>query len=281
MRTYTNLLSLIFCLVFASCEDVIDVKLSEAKPRLVIEASIDWQKGTSGNQQYVKLSKSSPYFDTNGNYEVTGASVKVTNNNTGAEYVFNDENDGTYTISNFLPIVNHEYTLEIIYEGETYIGKETLMPVTDITGITQSVEGGFDSELLEVNVYYTDPEDEENFYLIKYMEEGDLFPVLKASSDEFVNGNDLYDVWEKRDDEDDNEKPFEVGDNISISLHGISKRYYNYIRILIEQYDSGGSPFSSTAAKLKGNCVNVTNPENYPYGYFRATQVEKVNYTFQ
>jgi len=281
MQTHIKRACLLLCLVFASCEDVIDVNLPEGQTRLVIEASIDWEKGTSGNQQFVKLSKSSPYFQTNGNNEVTGASVKVTNNNTGTEYVFTDENDGTYTISNFVPIVNHAYALEVVYNGETYTGNETLMPVTSINSITQSVEGGFDSELLEVNVYYTDPANEDNFYLMKYIEEGDLFPELQDMSDEFVNGNEIYNFWEKEDDEDTNEKPFEVGDKISISLYGISKRYYNYIRMLIEQYESGGSPFSSTAAQIKGNCVNNTNPENYPYGYFRLTQVERVNYTFQ
>ncbi|WP_308991755.1 DUF4249 domain-containing protein [Mariniflexile litorale] len=281
MKTYIKSILLLFCLVLASCEDVIDVDVSEGKTRLVIEASLDWEKGTTGNQQTIKLSQSSPYFQTNGNNVVTGASVKVTNNNTNAEYVFTDENDGTYTISNFIPVINHSYTLEIIFNGETYIGTETLMSVPVINNITQSTEGGFDDEYLEVNIYYNDPANEENFYLTKYQEEGDLFPLLEDRSDEFVNGNEIYDFWEKSDDEDTNEKPFEAGDKISISLYGISERYYNYIRLLIEQYSSGGDPFSSTAAQIKGNCVNKTKVDNYPYGYFRVTEVVKTSYTFQ
>lgn len=281
MRRYIKNITFLFTIIFVSCEDVIDVKVSEGQERLVIEASLDWEKGTSGNNQVIKLSKSSPYFDNNTNNIVTGASVKVTNNNTLAEYLFDDENDGTYTISNFMPVIGHSYSLEVIYNGETYTGSETLTAVPDINRITQSVEGGFDDELLEVNIYYTDPADEENYYLTKYVEEGDLFPVLEDMSDEFVNGNEIHDFWEKEDDEDTNEKPFEAGDNIAISLYGISQRYYNYIRLLIEQYDSGGDPFSSTAAQIKGNCINTTNKENYPFGYFRVTQVVKANYTFQ
>lgn len=281
MQTYLKPLCLLFCLVFAACEDVIDIDVSEGKTRLVIEASLDWEKGTVGNQQSIKLSTSSPYFQTNVNNDVTGASVKVTNNNTGAEYVFTDENDGTYTISNFVPVINHSYTLEVVYNGETYTGNETLMAVPSINNVTQSVEGGFDSELLEVNIFYNDPANEENFYLTEYIEEGDLLPLFEDMSDEFVNGNEINDFWEKEDNEDTNEEPFEIGDKISISLYGISQRYYNYMRLLIEQYDSGGDPFSSTAAQIKGNCINTTNPENYPYGYFRLTEVVKVNYTFQ
>ncbi|MBU3820633.1 DUF4249 domain-containing protein [Flavobacteriaceae bacterium XHP0103] len=281
MKTYINIIIFLFTLIFVSCEDVIDVKVSEGKERLVIEASLDWEKGTSGNEQTIKLSKSSPYFDNNTNNNVTGASVTVTDNDTSTTYIFNDENDGTYTISNFIPVIDHSYTLEVIYDGETYTGKETMMSVTDINRITQSVEGGFDDELLEVNVYYSDPADEDNFYLMRYMEEGDLFPVLEDMSDEFVNGNEIHDFWEKEDDEDINEKPFEAGDNIAISLYGISQRYYNYMRLLIEQYDSGGDPFSSNAAQIKGNCINTTNEAHYPFGYFRVTQVVKATYTFQ
>jgi len=52
-------------------------------------------------------------------------------------------------------------------------------------------------------------------------------------------------------------------------------------RLLIEQYYSGGNPFSSTAAQLRGNCINETDEDNYPYGYFRATEVVKTSYTFE
>ena len=281
MQKYINPIFLLFCFVLTSCEDVIDVNVSEGKIRLVIEASLDWEKGTTGNEQVIKLSKSSPYFQNNTNNMVVGALVKVTNNNTSTEYVFNDENDGTYTISNFTPIINNTYTLEIVYNGETYTGSETLMGVPTINTINQSVEGGFDDELLELNIYYSDPADEENYYLIKYREEGDLFPTLYDVSDEFINGNEIHDFWEKEDNEDDNEKPFEVGDKVSVGLYGISKRYYNYIRQLIEQYDNGGNPFSSTPAQIKGNCINTTNAENYPLGYFRVTEVANETYTFQ
>ncbi len=281
MQKYIKPICLLFCFVLASCEDVIDVNVSEGKTRLVIEASLDWEKGTAGNEQVIKLSKSSPYFQNNSNNAVTGALVKVTNNNTSTEYIFNDENDGTYTISNFIPVINDTYTLEIVYNGETYTGSETLMGVPTINTINQSVEGGFDDELLELNIYYNDPADEENYYLIKYREEGDLFPVLYDLSDEFINGNEIHDFWEKEDNEDNNEKPFEAGDKVSMGLYGISKRYYNYIRQLIEQYDNGGNPFSSTPAQIKGNCINTTNAENYPLGYFRVTEVVNATYTFQ
>ena len=51
MKNYIKGLLILTGIVFASCEDVIDVDVNNAEPRLVIEASLDWEKGTAGNGQ--------------------------------------------------------------------------------------------------------------------------------------------------------------------------------------------------------------------------------------
>ncbi|MBR9756907.1 MAG: DUF4249 domain-containing protein [Algicola sp.] len=279
--TRYSLVILILSILFTSCEDPIDVDVPTAQSRLVIEASLDWEKGTVGNEQTVMLSRSTPYFETQQNTAVTGAMVTVTNSNTGEVFPFTDQNDGTYTTTNFVPLLNHTYHLEVVYNGETYQATETLMSVSNINTITQSTEGGFDDELLELNLYFDDPANVENFYLIKYDVVGDLFPYLEDVSDEFTDGNEIHDFFEKDDDEDGEETPFQAGDVVHVSLYGISEPYYNFMRLLIEQYGSQGDPFSSNAAQLRGNCTNLTNPEHYAFGYFRVTQVAKATYTFQ
>lgn len=281
MKTYIKIKLVLIALIFASCTDVVDVNVPEAEPRLVIEASLDWEKGTAGNEQTIKLSLSSPYFTNTVNPIVTGASVVVTNDNDGTEFIFEDQNNGNYTTTNFVPVVNQSYTLQVVYLNETYIAHETLMAVSDIDEISQSREGGFDKDLLEVNIYYNDPIDEENFYLIRYIEEGDILPYIEDASDEFTNGNRMTDFFEKENDEDINQKEFESGDIVYINLFGISEQYHNFIRLLINQYDSVGNPFDSTPVTLKGNCQNINNPSNYAFGYFRLTQVVKASYTFQ
>ncbi len=274
---------IVFTLGFllTSCEDTIDVDVPTAQARLVVEASLDWEKGTTGNVQSISLSMSTPFFDTNQDTSVTGAIVTVTNEDSGEVFPFDDNNDGTYSTSTFVPILNNTYHLEIVYDGETYEATETLMSVSDINEVNQSIEGGFDDELLELNLYFTDPANIENFYLIKYDVEGDLFPYLEDVSDEFTDGNQIHDFLEKDDDEDSEETPFEAGDVVNISLYGISEQYYNFIRLLIEQHGSQGDPFSSTAALIRGNCINPTNPDNYAFGYFRVTEVDTATYTFE
>lgn len=280
MKTYYNIIALLLVISFTSCEDVVDVDVQTAPARLTIEASLDWEKGTQGNNQMIKLSTSTPFFDTTTNTAVTGASVQVTNNSNGAVFVFADQNNGQYTTTEFVPILNQSYTLEVLYDGEEYSATETLMSVADIKEVTQSTEDGFDDEALEVNVIFDDPNQEGNYYLFRFKKQGDLLSELESLSDEFVNGNEISWYYEKEDDDEDDSEEFMPGDIVDISLFGISEAYYNYISILIDQSDGGGL-FSATPVALKGNCINLTNPENYANGYFRLTEVVNRRYTFQ
>ncbi|AEM72388.1 hypothetical protein Murru_3374 [Allomuricauda ruestringensis DSM 13258] len=280
MKNYISLI-IITLLAVTSCTDVVEVDVPTAETRLVVEASLDWEKGTAGNVQSIELSTSTPYFDLDSDAAVDGAQVNVTDLDSGDEFLFEGQGNGLYTTSNFIPVLYHQYQLEIIYDNETYLATETLYPVSDIKALTQSTEGGFDDEFLELNLYFDDPEEEENFYLIRYQEEGDPFPDLEDQSDEFTNGNEQHDFYEKDDDEDNNEQPFEPGDTVFVDLYGISEQYYNYIRLLIEQYYSAGDPFGAVPAPIKGNCINQDNPANFAYGYFRVTQVSRGSYTFQ
>lgn len=279
MKTQIKIVLGLILAVFTACTDVVDVDVPTAAPRLVIEASIDWEKGTTGNDQVIKLSTSTPYFDTTTSSIVTGASVRVTNDTTGDEFIFTDQNDGTYTTNSFVPVLNQSYTLTVVHGTEVYTANETMMPVASINEVNQSTEDGFDTEMLEVNVLFDDPADEENYYLAKFQAVGDLLPNLEDVSDEFTNGNEMTVFFEKEDEEEGDE--FQAGDVVDISLHGISSRYYEYIRLLIEQSDSGGGPFDATPAQLRGNCINAINPDNYAFGYFRVTEVDRTSYTFQ
>ena len=56
MKPYIKLFLVLLFTVYLSCEDVIDLDVPTAKPRLVIDAALDWQKGSSGNNQSITLS---------------------------------------------------------------------------------------------------------------------------------------------------------------------------------------------------------------------------------
>jgi len=279
MNRFINFLALLLLVFFTACTDVIDVEVPSEEPRLVIEASINWEKGTSGSNQTIYLSKSTPFFETNGNVPVSGATMVITNTSDGSFFEFNDQNDGSYTTSNFMPVLNDNYTLEVISEEETYSAQETFIPVVPILEVYQSTDK-FLPEVLEVNFDFLDPAEEENYYYIKFKEQADSFPRLLDLKDEFVNGNLISVFNERQENEDINQVEYAPGDMVNMELIGVSKRYYEYIQLLISQSESGG-PFDTTPVALRGNCTNQNDPNNFAYGYFRLTEVAKASYTFE
>lgn len=278
MKTYIKLILLLF--VIASCEDVIDVPVQTAPSRLVVEASLDWEKGTSGNEQTIKLSMSTPFFDTISVNAVIGATVQVTNDDDGTIFPFEDQNNGEYATTGFDPIIGQSYTLTILNEGETYSATETLNAVPDITEIYQDTEDGFEDDVLEVHLVFMDPPEEGNAYFFKFQKRGELLPDLELGDDEFVNGNEI-DWWYEVEEDDDTDEidVFVPGDVVDIEFYGISEAYNNYLGILIDQLGGVGL-FEATPAAVKGNCINLNNPDKYAHGYFRLTEVIKTSYTF-
>lgn len=279
MQNPIKFIALLFLCTLVSCSDVIDVDVQTDAPRLVVEASLDWEKGTTGNDQSITLRTSTPFFDTQST-DVIGAEVNVTNNSTGEIYLFTDQNDGTYTTSTFDPQLEVTYTLEIIYDGQRYTAQDTMNPVPNIKEVFQDTEDGFDDETIELHIVFTDFEEEGDSYFFKFKRPQDLLPTLELGDDEFINGNEVDWWYEIDDDEDEEIKPLAPGDVVNITMHSISKPYYNYMDIVIDQMGGVGI-FSATPVDVKGNCINTTNPDNYAHGYFRVTQKNTIAYTVE
>ena len=126
MKRFNKILMLTIGLLLVACEDVIEVDLDTATPRLVIDASIDWVKNTLGNEQKIILSNTTGYYS-NDFPTVSGANITVTNT-TGTVFDFIEASvTGEYICTNFEPIIGETYTLSIQLNGETYTATETLI----------------------------------------------------------------------------------------------------------------------------------------------------------
>ncbi|MEM9867367.1 MAG: DUF4249 domain-containing protein [Bacteroidota bacterium] len=273
-KTYKHkALVLIVLGFFSSCTDTVDVDVMDAGARLVVEASINWEKGTSGQLQTIKLSESTAFFDDNPDVPATGALVIVTKDNDGMQFTFEDQNNGDYTTNEFLPEIDQSYTLDIQYNGQTYTARETLRSVTEINGIEQTIEGAGDEEEIQIKVFFDDPIAVENYYLGEFNSSVNPLLTLTSLSDEFTDGNENFIEF-------DNEE-LVAGATVGVSIYGISEAYYNFISILIEQSGETDGPFQTTPVQLKGNCINPNNPDEEVLGYFRLGEVVRTTYTIE
>jgi hypothetical protein len=257
-------------ILFSSCEEVIDLNVPSETPRLVIDASINWIKGTSGNNQQIKLTLTAPYFD-NSVPPANGAEIKVTDSNNNIFNFTEDGLSGIYKNSSFVPVLNEIYYLTIIYNEEIYTASETLTSVASLEYVDQNNNGGFSGSETELKAFYTDPVNEENYYFFEFISDIPVVPSLEVYKDEFTNGNQMFGFYTEED--------LTTGDKVTIRNYGVSKDFYNYLFVLLQQNSQeGGGPFETQPATVRGNCINQTNSKNYPLGYFRASEVDELIY---
>lgn len=271
MKKITLLLIAIASL-FISCEDVISVDTGTMEPKLVVDASINWIKGTTGQYQIISLSTTTDYYNLV-TPSVSGAVVEISNTN-GDIFTFKEDTSipGAYFCDNFNPKLKETYTLTVIYNNEIFTATEILYAAPDLLYTTQE-EGGLLGNGEIVKAFFVDPPNEENFYMHLFSRAGKL-PQTAVFDDSYVNGNETFTV--RLFDE------LPKNDVIYIDLMGISERYFNYMsKIMTTVSEANAGPFEVAPAQLRGNIVNRTDQNNYAFGYFRLSEVSQIQHTAQ
>lgn len=270
MKKAKQIIALISIILLSSCEEVVQIDLKTSPPKLVVEASINWLKNSTGNLQSIKLTTTTDFYN-NTIPTVSGAEVFIKNSSNTIFYFDEIPQTGEYVCTNFEPVINETYTLSIIIDGETYTATESLKAVAPITEIIQNNEGGFSGDDIEIKTYYNDPADERNYYLYKYSYLNETKQEYYADEDTFFQGNPFFSI--NRNDE------IKSNDEIIVTHHGISEAYYNYMNVLLNiAGNNGRGPFQTPPATVRGNIINTTNLENYALGYFSLSETDKRNY---
>lgn len=274
MKIFKLVLLVFLSLFVSSCEDVVTVDLDNAAPKLVIDASIQWKKETLGNEQKIKLSTTTGFYDTS-IPTVSGATITVNNsNNIVFNFIEQVPNSGVYICTNFVPVIDETYVLTVVLNGETYKATETLKSVSPITSIAQNNNGGFSGTDIEIKTFFNDPGNANNYYLFKYKPSISAIPSFEVLDDKFVQGNESFGLLINED--------ISTGNTIDITLNGVSKRYFEYMNKLITVAGgSSGAPFSTPPATVRGNIVNQTNAKNFALGYFNLSETDFRNYVVQ
>tara|TARA_R100000935_G_scaffold15157_1_gene30165 strand:- start:785 stop:1594 length:810 start_codon:yes stop_codon:yes gene_type:complete len=269
MKMPKHYILLILIFSFYSCEEVVEIDLQESTPRLVVEASIIWEKGTNGNTQIISLSTTTPYFNTDISPAIDAIVVVISSS--GETYNFDEVDPGIYVNTNFLPEINKEYRLRIRYNNEVYTAIETMTTVVELEDVEQTTNGGFSGNDIELKAYFNDPAEISNYYLFRFIYE-DL--SVQIYDDEFTNGNRTFAYFSNED--------LKAGDEVSFEIQGISQSFYEYLYILSSQAgENNGGPFQTQPTTVRGNLINETNEDNFAFGYFRLSQSTKLNYTIQ
>ena len=268
MKYFSALLLFGLTISLFSCEDVIEVEVQNTTPRLVIDAQFNMY---TKEQQLrleggVRLSFSANYFDEELPV-VKDALVTITHLNSGLEYpLLFDESIGMFVPDkiDFLTDFNSKYELSVLHQGQAYTGSTVFVPVPPILKAVQGTKTLFSGDETEIILSFQDFSEREDFYLYDFGQE-----IYRPIEDRFFQGEEFvfshfYSSGEVK-----------VGDIITIKAHGVEEQYYNYFNLILTLTDSNGGPFQSLPASSRGNILNVTQPDNYPLGYFLISESDQ------
>ncbi|MBX2841127.1 MAG: DUF4249 domain-containing protein [Flammeovirgaceae bacterium] len=278
------------------CEDVIDIDVESGSPILAVDA---WLTNQSENQT-IKLRYSTPYFDSSKAPVGTGASVTVSDEN-GKVYNFVDpDQDGDYIWesngTDSIGILDMEYTLNVIFDGEAYQAKSVVKRVPPIDSIFveyREEDFGF-PEGYYAQVFAKDPEGNGDAYWIRTYKNGAFLNKpneINLSYDGGFSAGSNIDgitfITPIREainpfDEDESEdggflSPYVLGDNIKVEVLSITDDafdYMNEVKIQIDRPGGIGELFASPIFNVTSNIENVSgNPEDKPLGFFAVSNI--------
>jgi len=225
-----NLLLFISFLLFSSCEKVIDLDLNNAEPIIVIEGNISDQT----ENQFVRISKTIPFTESNSFNGYAGAKVTVTPPS-GIPINFTEVSKGLYRSQRFRGTPGQTYKLEVLADGKLYTANSTMpLPVVpDSVGFKKL--SFFGNSKIYPTVYYKDPAGVQNQYryLLKINNKSQADIVFE---DRFNDGNEVSDVIIY--DGDD----IKSGDSIEIEMQTIDRNVFKYYFAISQIGGNGGPP---------------------------------------
>ena len=245
-----------------ACTKVIDINLTEADPKIVIEAEL-----VSGTHDFtVKITKTSDFFNPGQPISVADASVFL---KTGTDPSLNltNEGSGIYTLKNFMATENTSYFLSVTAEGKTYEATDFLPKNVPLDSLSVNVgeknpfssAGGADS--FEVVVNYQDPLADLNFYRIKSTVNG----TPRSEGTKLLVIEDRYSVgaYFRLPIFTDS---YELNDHVDVELVSMSHVMFDYFTTLALLVDGSGSPApTNPSGNWSGGAL----------GYFGAFSVSK------
>lgn len=245
----------------SSCEDVIDLDLNEAQEVLVIEATVTDTSST----QFVRLSRSVPFTDTNTFPGVSGAIVTLTESE-GRTYTFVEElfSPGVYRVNNLRGKPLRTYFLKVVTGGKEYTASSAMPKPVNLDSLGISKTAFFNEEVLSVNAFYDDPPETPNYYRFIVSVNGKLSANIYVNNDKFNDGKTVS--LDLRDPDDDGLKS---GDQIKVEMQGIDENIFRYFDGLDQNENRGGA--STTPANP------VSNLSGGALGYFNVHTSQTAN----
>ncbi len=290
MELIKRLRFLLPLLVFASCEDVIQVSVDQGPPKLVVDAFVS----NTIKPQTIRLTRSINYFDSSGSEPgVEGATVLLVDTSTFKIFPFTDQGQGEY-VFNPNPTtgdtftIGRSYTLLIASGSDTFVSFSTLHRTTQVDSFMKIPVEGNGPPFITTGCYLD---------MIAYdlPGPGDFWWVKTYRNDTFQNRIDQLNlaadmgntnngldggmfIYPVRTGISDRTRSFQAGEEVRVEIHSISREAY-YWFLLVQNENFNGGLFATPPANIPTNIVNINPAKKTPLaGFFCMTAAKPFTY---
>lgn len=254
---FNILIALAFTLV--SCEDLINLDLNKANPKIVIEADLN----DLSSEQVIRVSRTVDFDSPVSSEPVTGATILV-KDNMGGEFLFEDQGNGNYRRIDFKPKATVIYSLMVDVEGEVFTSSTRMSPFVPVDSLAIKEETRFDEVYYSVVLKFYDPINRPNYYKYLISVNGGAFKFAAARSDKFNDG--LYVGHDLA----DRDNSLALGDSVIVRRQCVAKEVYNYWNEIQMLNPGSAAPANPTS-----------NISNGALGYFSVSSAKEYGFKIE
>jgi len=256
-----------------SCTAPIDINTRDSEPVIVIYGCLTDEH----KHQYVRVTRSSPYFEDKANPVVADADVYISDSE-GNGYALEYGEEGYYfskTPFAVRPGITYHLAVDVDFDGdgvrELYEAETTVLPAIPLDSIDVRPMTIMGYRHFSLNIYAQDPEEERNFYLFKFFVNdsisNDRVSRFLITDDEFFNGSaiesNLYyfdDFTDERvverNKDNDNAYMVSPGDRILLQTISIEEGYYHFINQAASEMRGENPMFGGPPSNITTNITN-------------------------
>ncbi len=260
------LTTLVLQFIIVGCEDVIDLPLRNAEPRIVIEGHLSERIGWS----FFRLSRTTDFYNPSTTEPVTGAQIIVSDSSGRADTLRESSvEDGLYLFRSLAVQSGQLYSATVSVDGTTYSATSScsqFIRIDSLDAIYQPGGGvGLDAdEGYRLHVYFRDSVNVPDYARIVPYRNNRRLGDIYLYDGRFSDGNPVnYEYFLK---------VFQLGDTVLVDLYSMNRDLYDYYTTLYEVIatEEGGNGFGDvTPANPNSNWSNGA------LGYFGAFRVSR------
>lgn len=247
-------------LLIFSCEKVIEIKLRDSDIKYVIEGIVTNEPGSCK----VYLTRTKPFNEDNNFVQVSGALVKVKDNN--VEHTLTESVPGIYETSLIIGRPGHLYQLSVAVNNQVFTASCTMSQPVVIDSLYVS-PGPF-GQFKFASIIYADPPGINNGYRFVQYVNGVKDPMIFWENDEFTDGQKVVIQLDTGVDKKNDPRSINSGDKVTIEMFSLDEAIYKYWYSL----RSGGGDGSVNTAAPANPLTNITGGA---LGYFSAHTIDR------